>query len=130
MSSSYRVDSCHLPVQWKAYSGMSDKEEEDFKTLSPSGKVPVGVSDIAPLESCWLLSHQWYYGRPSERSAPLVAKVYRELGHELLYWADTYADDLPYWTNKPGGQKDEGLVMMPYTLDCVSLRSHFSSYGY
>lgn len=47
--------------------------------------------------------------------------MYRELGHELLYWADTYADDLPYWTNKPGGQKDEGLVMMPYTLDCVSI---------
>lgn len=50
----------------------------------------------------------------------MVAKVYRELGHELLYWADTYADDLPYWTTMPGGKKEEGLVMMPYSLDCVS----------
>lgn len=61
-------------------------------------------------------SCRWYYGRPSARSAPLVAKVYRELGHELLYWADTYADDLPYWTEMPGGKPDEGLIMAPYTL--------------
>ncbi|KAK4689044.1 allantoinase, partial [Tremellales sp. Uapishka_1] len=96
--------------KWKPYTGMTDDEEEEyirkavasFKATSPSGKVPVG----------------WYYGRPSARSLPLVAKVYRELGHELLYWADTYADDLPYWTNMPGGKSEEGLVMMPYTLDC------------
>lgn len=63
---------------------------------------------------------QWFYGRPSARSLPLVAKVYKELGHELLYWADTFADDLPYYTVKPGGDPSEGLVMMPYSLDCVS----------
>ena len=98
--------------KWKPYTGMTDAEEESYirkavnayKTTSPSGKVPVG----------------WFYGRPSERSLPLVSKVYKELGHELLYWADTYADDLPYWTQRPGGEKGEGLVMMPYTLDCVS----------
>jgi hypothetical protein len=106
---------------------MTDDEEEEyirkaveaFKTTSPSGKVPVGVGHLIA-QYCNDLTIQWYYGRPSERSAPLVAKVYRELGHELLYWADTYADDLPYWTVMPGGKKEEGLVMMPYTLDCVS----------
>ncbi|WWC62254.1 uncharacterized protein I303_104850 [Kwoniella dejecticola CBS 10117] len=96
--------------KWKPYTGMSDAEEEEYirkavnayKTTSPSGKVPVG----------------WFYGRPSERSAPLVAKVYKELGHELLYWADTYADDLPYYTTMPGGEEGQKLVMMPYSLDC------------
>ncbi|WVR08412.1 hypothetical protein IAU60_005467 [Kwoniella sp. DSM 27419] len=96
--------------KWKPYTGMSDEEEEEYirkainayKNTSPSGKVPVG----------------WFYGRPSERSAPLVAKVYKELGHELLYWADTYADDLPYYTSMPGGKEGEKLVMMPYSLDC------------
>ncbi|ORY82930.1 hypothetical protein BCR35DRAFT_331305 [Leucosporidium creatinivorum] len=95
--------------KWRPYTGLTADEEEEyirkavlsFQKTSPSGKVPVG----------------WYYGRPSARSAPLVAKVYRELGHELLYWADTYADDLPYWTEMPGGKPDEGLVMAPYTLD-------------
>lgn len=112
---------------------MSDEEEEGyirkaveaFKATSPSGKVPVGVSRCQVEEGDESeLNLQWYYGRPSERSAPLVAKVYKELGHELLYWADTYADDLPYWTVKPGGENDEGLIMMPYTLDCVSILFH------
>lgn len=37
--------------------------------------------------------------------------------HELLYWADTYADDLPYWSPMPGGEKQQGLVMMPCERD-------------
>lgn len=48
---------------------------ESFKKTSPTGRVPVG----------------WYYGRPSPRSRALVSKVYRELGLELLYQADTCA---------------------------------------
>ena len=48
---------------------------ESFKQTSPTGRVPVG----------------WYYGRPSPRSRALVSKVYRELGLELLYQADTCA---------------------------------------
>lgn len=106
---------------------MSAAEEEEYirkavaayKTTSPSGKVPVGVSSLYQIIAVSDRT-QWFYGRPSDRSAPLVAKVYRELGHELLYWADTYADDLPYWTVMPGGKSNEGLVMMPYSLDCVS----------
>ena len=54
------------------YAGLTADEEEayirkavlSFQKTSPSGKVPVG----------------WYYGRPSARSAALVAKVYREMG--------------------------------------------------
>jgi peptidoglycan/xylan/chitin deacetylase (PgdA/CDA1 family) len=114
--------------KWRPYSNCTAEEEEayirkaveSFKATSPTGKVPVGVSPIRDSSRKAVLIRQWYYGRPSERSAPLVAKVYRELGHELLYWADTYADDLPYWTSMPD-KPEEGLVMMPYTLDCVSL---------
>ncbi|KAI5476536.1 hypothetical protein MNV49_007546 [Pseudohyphozyma bogoriensis] len=95
--------------KWMPYAGLSADEEEayirkavaSFQSTSPTGKVPVG----------------WFYGRPSARSGALVAKVYKELGHELLYWADSYADDIPYWTSMPGGTKEEGLVMMPYSLD-------------
>lgn len=113
--------------QWQPYTGMSAEDEEEyirkavnaFKTTSPTGKVPVGVSPPPVIRAFagadW--TAQWYYGRPSERSLPLVAKVYRELGHELLYWADTYADDLPYYRPMPGGKPEEPIVFMPYALD-------------
>jgi hypothetical protein len=50
-------------MQWKAYSGMSDEEEEGyirkaveaFKTLSPSGKVPVGVSHLTEVN--WAITN-------------------------------------------------------------------------
>lgn len=97
--------------KWQPYTGMSADEEEEyimkavlsFKKTSPTGKVPVG----------------WYYGRPSARSAPLVAKVYREMGHELLYWADTYADDIPYWTCMVSGS-------LSWSAECTLTQSRRS----
>jgi putative urate catabolism protein len=55
----------------------------------------------------------WYTGRTSERTARLVAE---EGG--FLYDADSYADDLPYWTKVAG--KDHLIV--PYTLDANDMR--------
>ncbi|OCF72565.1 hypothetical protein I204_06947 [Kwoniella mangroviensis CBS 8886] len=63
----------------------------------------------------------WYYGmvgsKASPRSRALVAEVFREEGIPLEYWCDDYSDDLPYWIPMPGGQKDQGLLVIPYTLD-------------
>ena len=69
--------------RWIDYTLMDAEREErlirqaieSFKQTSPTSRVPVG----------------WYYGRPSPRSRALVSKVYRELGLELLYQADTCA---------------------------------------
>jgi putative urate catabolism protein len=55
----------------------------------------------------------WYTGRTSERTARLVAE---EGG--FLYDADSYADDLPYWT-KAGGRDH---LIVPYTLDANDMR--------
>jgi OHCU decarboxylase len=54
----------------------------------------------------------WYTGRTSVNSLRLVAE---EGG--FLYSADSYADELPYWT-------DEGapLLIVPYTLDANDMR--------
>ncbi|KAF8168452.1 hypothetical protein B0H34DRAFT_59488 [Crassisporium funariophilum] len=95
--------------RWINYTFMDVHSEEklihqaidSFRKTSPSGKVPVG----------------WYYGRPSPRSRALVCKVYRELGLELLYQSDTYADDLPYWIPDPVVGSEEGLLLVPYTYD-------------
>jgi hypothetical protein len=60
------------------------------------GKAPVG----------------WYYGRPSPRTRALVARIYKELGLELLYFSDDYSDDLPMWKQSPAGG---GLLHVPYS---------------
>lgn len=55
----------------------------------------------------------WYTGRCSENTVTLAAE---EGG--FAYIADTYADDLPYWTCTCG--RDQLIV--PYTLDCNDMR--------
>lgn len=50
------------------------------------------------------------------RSRAIVAKVFKEEGLELKYWADDYSDDLPFWIKYPGGEQgeDQGLMIVPY----------------
>lgn len=55
----------------------------------------------------------WYTGRCSMNTVDLVAQE-----GNFAYIADSYADDLPYWT-KAGG-KDQLIV--PYTMDCNDMR--------
>ena len=55
----------------------------------------------------------WYTGRCSDNTVRLVAE---EGGFD--YVADTYADDLPYWTQSG----DRNQLIVPYTLDCNDMR--------
>jgi OHCU decarboxylase len=55
----------------------------------------------------------FYQGRSSEQSIPLAAE---EGG--FLYFADSYADDLPYWVELHGKQE----LIVPYTLDANDMR--------
>jgi putative urate catabolism protein len=55
----------------------------------------------------------WYQGRTSPNTARLVAE---EGG--FLYDADSYADDLPYWSSQ-GGKRQ---LIVPYTLDVNDMK--------
>lgn len=55
----------------------------------------------------------WYTGRTSPNTLKLVAER-----DDILYCADSYADDLPYYDN----QYDRPLLMVPYTLDTNDMR--------
>lgn len=55
----------------------------------------------------------WYTGRCSMNTIDLAAQE-----GDLAYIADSYADDLPYWTR--AGGKDQLIV--PYTMDCNDMR--------
>ncbi|KAJ9142991.1 Glycoside hydrolase/deacetylase, beta/alpha-barrel [Pleurostoma richardsiae] len=83
------------------------RQMECLKTLT--GEYPVG----------------WYYGRLSPYSKALVHEVHQELEAPLLWEADTYADDLPYWVDVPAekdAQSPRGMLMMPYSYDCNDLK--------
>jgi peptidoglycan/xylan/chitin deacetylase (PgdA/CDA1 family) len=62
----------------------------------------------------------WYLGRCSPNTHRLVAE---EGG--FLYNADSYADDLPYWTT-PGGHRQ---LIVPYTLDANDMRFATGSFS-
>ncbi|OCF32252.1 hypothetical protein I317_06464 [Kwoniella heveanensis CBS 569] len=113
-------ETCSHGYRWRSYGDCDPELEEhharlsieSFRKSSPSGKVPSG----------------WFLGRPNVRSAHIVAKVYQEQGEELLYWADSYADDLPYWKPNPA-DPSKGLVIMPYSFDNNDTKMWFGQMG-
>lgn len=75
----------------------------------------------------------WYYGRPSPHSRTLVPQVYREMGEELVWASDTYADDIPYWIDLPLERDDpqpKGCLMVPYSYDCNDFKFHTAGSGF
>jgi putative urate catabolism protein len=89
--------------RWINYHGVDEATERDHlqKAIASiqqiTGERPLG----------------WYTGRTSEQTARLVAE---EGG--FLYDADSYADDLPYWTKVA----DRDHLIVPYTLDANDMR--------
>jgi len=59
----------------------------------------------------------WYTGRDSPRTRALVV----EHGG-FVYDADSYADDLPYWTNVATRQGTQPHLVVPYALDTNDMR--------
>jgi hypothetical protein len=55
------------------------------------------------------------------------------MGEELVWCADTYADDVPYWLDLPY-EKDradpKGLLMVPYSYDCNDFKFHVNGSGF
>lgn len=93
---------CH-GMRWIHYQDMPVEEERQLMAdaialhTELTGKAPSG----------------WYTGRTSPNTLQLVNE--RE---ELLYCADSYADDLPYYDRHYG----KPLLMVPYTLDTNDMR--------
>ncbi|MCC6467660.1 MAG: allantoinase PuuE [Alphaproteobacteria bacterium] len=59
----------------------------------------------------------WYTGRVSPQTRRLVV----EQGG-MLYDADSYADDLPYWVKVGGPGRQYDQLIVPYTLDSNDMR--------
>ncbi len=101
---------CH-GLRWSSYQSVDEATErahmaEALAILSATfGTLPLG----------------WYTGRDSPNTRRLVV----EHGG-LLYDADSYADDLPYWTEvvvgAPGEQRRVPHLVVPYALDTNDMR--------
>jgi peptidoglycan/xylan/chitin deacetylase (PgdA/CDA1 family) len=94
--------------RWIDYADMPPEQEKAY--------IKKEIETIAKI--CGEPPKGWYYGRLSSRSHALVWDVYKEMGIPLLWEADSYADDLPYWIDVPAekdAEKPEGMLMIPYS---------------
>ncbi|KAI9372840.1 hypothetical protein BJX61DRAFT_505466 [Aspergillus egyptiacus] len=109
--------------RWVNYHDFSIEKEKDYirraitSLKSLTGYAPKG----------------WYYGRPSPHSRTLVPQVYEEMGEELLWASDTYADDVPYWIDlkhERDSPSPKGCLMVPYSYDCNDFKFHTAGSGF
>jgi putative urate catabolism protein len=102
-------------LRWISYQQMDVATER--RHLHEAVAILTGIFGAAPLG--------WYTGRDSPQTRRLVV----EHGG-FLYDADSYADDLPYWTEVAVGEGDGGAgaqrrlahLVVPYTLDTNDMR--------
>jgi putative urate catabolism protein len=90
-------------LKWVEHKDMTEAEERE--TIAQAIRVHTEVTGQPPLG--------WYTGRSSINTLRLVMEA-----GGLLYSSDSYADDLPYWVNGPGGPH----LIVPYSLDANDMR--------
>src|SRR5204862_97960 len=96
-------------LRWISYQLIDEDTERAH--LAQASAILAELTGSAPLG--------WYTGRDSPNTRRLLV----EHGG-FLYDADSYADDLPYWTHvRPGGgTRTVPHLVVPYTLDCNDMR--------
>ena len=94
---------CH-GLKWIEHKDMS--EEAERQSIRDAVRVHTDAVGERPLG--------WYTGRCSMNTTRLVME---EGG--FLYSSDSYADELPYWAERPQGGRH---LIIPYTLDANDMR--------
>ena len=90
-------------LKWVEHKDMG--EEEERTQIADAIRLHTEVVGEAP--------QGWYTGRCSNNTVRLTAET-----GQFAYVADSYADDLPYWS-KVGGVDQ---LIVPYTMDCNDMR--------
>jgi len=97
---------CH-GYRWISYQGMPEALEREH--IEQAVAIQARLTGSRPLG--------WYTGRDSPNTRRLVV----EHGG-FVYDADSYADDLPYWTDVPTAHGAVRHLVVPYTLDTNDMR--------
>jgi putative urate catabolism protein len=90
-------------MRWIHFQDMPEAQEK--KMIDAAVQLHKAITGSKPLG--------WYTGRTSPNTLKLIADR-----DDILYCADSYADDLPYYDN----QYAKPLLMVPYTLDTNDMR--------
>jgi len=97
---------CH-GLRWISYQDIDETTER--RHIAEAVQILKTLTGVAPLG--------WYTGRDSPNTRRLVV----EHGG-FTYDADSYADDLPYWTQVDLGARRVPHLVVPYTLDSNDMR--------
>jgi putative urate catabolism protein len=97
---------CH-GLRWISYQMIDEATEREH--LVQAVAIIRELTGSAPLG--------WYTGRDSPNTRRLLV----EHGG-FVYDADSYADDLPYWTQVSVGAREVPHLVVPYTLDTNDMR--------
>ena len=97
---------CH-GLRWISYQMMDEATERAH--MKEAVAIMREVTGSAP--------QGWYTGRDSPNTRKLVV----EHGG-FVYDADSYADDLPYWTEVESNGKQHAHLVVPYTLETNDMR--------
>lgn len=90
-------------MRWIHYQNMPELQER--KLIEASIQLHQAITGSKPCG--------WYTGRTSPNTLKLIAER-----NDLLYCADSYADDLPYYDR----HYSKPLLIVPYTLDTNDMR--------
>ncbi|MEP0174700.1 MAG: allantoinase PuuE [Paraglaciecola sp.] len=90
-------------MRWIHFQDMP--EEQEKKMIDAAIQLHQAITGSKPVG--------WYTGRTSPNTLKLIANR-----NDILYCADSYADDLPYYDQ----QYAKPLLMVPYTLDTNDMR--------
>ena len=90
-------------LKWVEHKDMG--EEEERAQIAEAIRLHTEVVGEAP--------QGWYTGRCSNNTVRLTAET-----GQFAYVADSYGDDLPYWSKEGGGDQ----LIVPYTMDCNDMR--------
>ncbi|WP_299074515.1 allantoinase PuuE [uncultured Paraglaciecola sp.] len=90
-------------MRWIHYQDMPEVQEK--KMINAAVQLHQAITGNKPVG--------WYTGRTSPNTLKLIAER-----SDILYCADSYADDLPYYDT----QYAKPLLMVPYTLDTNDMR--------
>ena len=95
-------------LKWVEHKDMG--EEEERTQIADAIRLHTEVVGEAP--------QGWYTGRCSNNTVRLTAET-----GQFAYVADSYADDLPYWSKEGGVDQ----LIVPYTMDCNDMRFSIQS---